>query len=99
LAKGSSLSSNNVGKAVANINPLEKIFIEKTRLHLSAIYTVPDARRQGVARQLIQKVLEWGKQMNAEEADLNVLAANPAWNLYKKLGFDLHEVSLVKKLE
>ena len=87
-----------VGLAAASIEPLENIFVEKMRLHLSAIYTVPEARRQGVAGKLIKKVLEWGQQMNAVEADLHVLVANPARQLYEKLGFEPHEVSLVKKL-
>lgn len=95
---GDSLVPWIISMAAANIEPLENIFLAKTRLHLSAIYTVPDARRQGVARQLIQNVLEWGQRMNAVEADLNVLVANPARQFYEELGFEPHEVSLVKRL-
>lgn len=87
-----------VGMAAAHIEPLENIFAAKNRLHLSTVYTITNARRQGVARQLIQNILEWGQRMNAEEADLNVLAANPARQLYEKLGFEPREISLVKKL-
>jgi GNAT superfamily N-acetyltransferase len=87
-----------VGIAAAHIEPLENIFAAKTRLHLSAVYTVPRARCQGIARQLIQKVLEWGQRMNAAEADLNVLVANPARRLYEHLGFQPQEISMVKKL-
>ena len=36
--------------------------------------------------------------MNAAEADLNVLVANPARRLYEQLGFQPHEISMVKKL-
>ena len=90
--------STTIGLAAANIELLENIFVAKMRLHLSAIYTVPNMRRQGVARQLIQNVLEWGQHMNAVEADLNVLVPNPARRLYENLGFEPHEISLVKKL-
>jgi GNAT superfamily N-acetyltransferase len=86
------------GLAAANIEPLEAIFAAKTRLHLSTVYTIPPLRRQGVARQLIEKVLEWGREMKAEEADLNVLAASPARRLYEGLGFQVHEISMVMKL-
>ena len=98
IASHRSSVSRIVGMAAAEIKPLDNIFLGKIRLHLSAIYTVPDARHQGVARQLIQHVLEWGQQMNAAEADLNVLVANPARRLYEKLGFEPHEMSLIKKL-
>jgi ribosomal protein S18 acetylase RimI-like enzyme len=42
-----------VGIAVANIESLDNIFVAKKRLHLSAVYTDPNVRRQGIARQLI----------------------------------------------
>lgn len=87
-----------VGLLAANIEPLEAIFTATSRLHLSAIYTVPNARQQGVAGQLIQTALEWGRQMNTTEADLNVLVGNPARRLYERLGFQPHEISMVKKL-
>ena len=87
-----------LGLAAANIEPLDSIFACKNRLHFSAIYTVPSARRQGVAKRLIEQVCHWGWQMNAVEADLNVLVANPARRLYEQLGFQPHEISMVKTL-
>jgi hypothetical protein len=36
--------------------------------------------------------------MDAGEADLNVLVANPARRLYEHLGFQIHEMSMVKTL-
>ncbi len=87
-----------IGLAAANIEPVDSIFVVKTCLHLGAVYTVPAARRHGVARQLIHEALKWGQQMNAVEADLNVLAANPARRLYKQLGFQPHEISMVMGL-
>ena len=88
-----------VGIAVANLESLDNIFATKKRLHLSAVYIDPNVRRQGIARQLIQKALEWGRHMNAEEADLNVLVANPSRRLYEHLGFQQHEISMVMKLD
>jgi len=37
--------------------------------------------------------------MDAEEADLNVLVANPSHRLYERLGFQQHEISMVMKLD
>jgi len=91
--------STIVGMAAAHIELLENIFVAKPRLHLSAIYTIPTARHQGVGRQLIKTLLEWGQRMTAVEANLNVLVANPARQFYEKLGFEPHEISMVKKLD
>ena len=88
-----------VGIATANIESLENIFVPKRRLHIGAIYTIPNARRHGVARQLLQYILEWGQQMNVSEIDLNVLVANPARYLYEQFGFEPHEISMTRKLE
>lgn len=98
IASSGSPVQTTVGIAAAYIEPLDNVFVAKTCLHLSAIYTVPSARRQGIARQLIQKVLEWGQCMSAAEANLNVLVANPARRLYEELGFHPREISMVKKL-
>ena len=88
-----------VGFAAANLESLDNIFAAKKRLHISAVYTDPNVRRQGIARQLIQKALDWGRRMNAEEADLNVLVANPSRRLFEHLGFQQHEISMVMKLD
>ena len=88
-----------VGMAVGNIEQLENIFVSKKRLHISAIYTVPHLRHQGVAKNLLNHLLTWGQKMNANEVDLNVLVANPARDLYEQFGFEPHEISMTRKLE
>ena len=82
-----------------NLESPDNIFAAVKRLHISAVYTNPNVRRQSIARQLIQKALDWGRRMNAEEADLNVLVANPSRRLYERLGFQPHEISMVMKLD
>lgn len=77
IASSGTPTQTTIGILVGNIEQSESIFVAKSRLHISAIYTVPTARGQSVAKRLIQKVLEWGRRMNASEADLNVLVANP----------------------
>ncbi len=98
IASSGTPTQTTVGILVGNIEQSESIFVAKPRLHISAIYTVPTARGQGVAKRLIQKVLEWGQRMNASEAHLNVLMANPARRLYEHLGFQVDEISMVKSL-
>ncbi len=92
-------AQTTVGFAAANLESLDNIFAAKKRLHISAVYTDPNVRRQGIARQLIQKALDWGRRMDAEDADLNVLVANPSHRLYERLGFQPHEISMVMKLD
>jgi GNAT superfamily N-acetyltransferase len=88
-----------VGMAAANIESLEDIFVSRKRLHIGAIYTVPHARSQGVAKQLLAYLLKWGQQMSVHEVDLNVLVANPARYLYEQCGFEPHEISMTRKLQ
>ena len=87
-----------VGMAAASIEVLDNIFLAQKRMHISAVYTIPSMRRRGIARELIEKAFEWGRRMNAIEAELNVLVANPARRFYKDLGFEPHQISMVKKL-
>ena len=98
IARFRSTVQTTVGFAAANLESPDNIFAAVKRLHISAVYTNPNVRRQGIARQLIQKALDWGRRMNAEEADLNVLVANPSRRLYERLGFQPHEISMVMKL-
>jgi ribosomal protein S18 acetylase RimI-like enzyme len=88
-----------VGMAAGSIEVLEEIFVAEKRLHISALYTIPSARRHGVARQLLYNLLEWGKQMNAREIELNVLVANPARQLYEQFGFMPREISMTRNLK
>jgi len=99
IAKFRSPVQTTVGFAAANLESPDKIFAAVKRLHISAVYTDPNMRRQGIARQLIQKALDWGRRMNADEADLNVLVANPSRRLYEQLGFQPHGISMVMKLD
>ena len=89
---------NPVGMTAAFIVPLEFFHVSLKRLHISAVYTVPGVRHKGVGRQLVERACEWGLGLGAVEADLNVLVNNPARSLYEQLGFQSHEISMVKKL-
>ncbi|MBZ0284743.1 MAG: GNAT family N-acetyltransferase [Anaerolineae bacterium] len=52
------------------------------------IVTAPEQRNQGLGKQLLLHLLNWGKAQGARQACLAVVAANaPAVRLYDKLGF------------
>lgn len=58
---------------------------------LSAIETAPSARRRGLAKLVIDALLEWSDEQGATDAFLEVTPANePAVALYAALGFTTH---------
>lgn len=62
--------------------------IERGRLGLFDIVTIPEARRLGAARKLVSSLMVWGAQLGAKTAWLSVIAKNEkAIPLYRSLGF------------
>ncbi len=61
---------------------------------ISAVGTVPEARRQGVARRMMQALVANARQLQLREVILEVIAENyKAHNLYRDLGFqDVREL-------
>lgn len=57
--------------------------------HILNVCVIPDARRKGYARQLMQTMLAAAKAAGAEVAFLEVRVSNQAaLNLYRQLGFN-----------
>ena len=57
-------------------------------VELVSMWTAPDNRRAGAARQLVAAVLEWAWATSAESVELWVTKGNdPAIKLYKSAGF------------
>jgi len=62
--------------------------VERDRLGLFDIVTLPEARRRGLARQLVGALMAWGASEDATTAWLSVVADNErAKPLYAQLGF------------
>lgn len=62
------------------------------RADIVSLYVPPTARGQGVARALMQAVIDYGKQQSGlEQLHLSVVTtALPARNLYRSLGFQTY---------
>ncbi|MDG4835004.1 GNAT family N-acetyltransferase [Micromonospora sp. WMMD967] len=66
-------------------------------LGLSLIEVLPDARRQGLARQVIHELTAWGVSSGATHAFLQVEQHNTAAvTLYRRLGFTTHHTYLTR---
>jgi ribosomal protein S18 acetylase RimI-like enzyme len=66
---------------------------------LSDLYVRPEARRRGIARELIGAVGSWGSERGAEVMTLEVLTTNiDGRALYDRLGFDEESRNLVTPL-
>lgn len=56
---------------------------------IGTVATLPDYRRRGIARKLVEASLETMREKGAEVVDLSVIDANlPAYQLYLSLGFE-----------
>jgi ribosomal protein S18 acetylase RimI-like enzyme len=62
--------------------------LERRKWYISAVATHPNYRRKGIARRLMEAVIEHIRQRGGELALLSVRADNePAYLLYRRLGF------------
>ena len=62
--------------------------LERNYLGIFFLVTAPQQRRQGCARQLVNRMIHWGQLNGATRAYLQVETANqPGINLYNELGF------------
>jgi GNAT superfamily N-acetyltransferase len=64
------------------------------------LFVTPSARRQGVARALMNAASEWAKAQGAARLDLETARDNaPGQALYRDLGYELDEVFLKFSLD
>jgi ribosomal protein S18 acetylase RimI-like enzyme len=67
--------------------------------HLFLLYVVPEHRRQGVGKALMQYAETWSKARGDKQIGLQVFSSNtPALNLYNQLGFETQSLWMVKPL-
>ena len=64
------------------------------------LYVVEAARRQGIARALMNAASDWAKAQGADRLDLETARDNaPGQSLYRDLGYELDEVFLKFSLD
>ena len=88
------------GKTVAylegHVVGVHETFVPKRSFHVNGVYVDPENRRLHIAEMLVRKALQWAKEHECDEADLNVLVGNNAKVLYENAGFKAfqHEMRL-----
>jgi GNAT superfamily N-acetyltransferase len=83
-----------IGVVEASLVNLDEVFQPKSVLHIHSMYVKPSYREEGIGRRLLEAALEWGKWKGCTEAELNVLARNPARKLYEEAGFMVFELEM-----
>ncbi|MEH1830540.1 MAG: GNAT family N-acetyltransferase [Nostoc sp.] len=67
--------------------------------HIFILYVVPEHRRRGIGRALMQYVENWAIQRGDRQIGLQVFQSNkPALNLYNQLGYQTQSLWMVKFL-
>jgi GNAT superfamily N-acetyltransferase len=94
-----SASGDPLGVTNAELVTLGNAFAPRRTIHIHVVYVLPTFRRAGVAGALLDRILDWGRAVGAEQCTLNVLANNPARSLYGKIGFSEFELKLVRSLQ
>ncbi len=92
-------NSELIAFVLANIQPLDNVFVPMQSLHINAIYVCPEFRRRGLAEQLMSQIFQWGQAEGCQQVDLNVLPQNEALRYYERLGFKVFQHSMTKELK
>lgn len=90
--------SQLIGILEASIANLHSVFLPTSSLHIHAVYVVPEHRRTGVARSLIEEAFQWSRDKGCTAVDLHVLQNSPAKSLYEGLGFEAFQIEMRRKL-
>lgn len=67
--------------------------------HIFLLYVAPQHRRQGIGAALVIHAENWARARGDRQIGLQVFLSNqPALNLYQKLGYQSHSISMLKYL-
>jgi ribosomal protein S18 acetylase RimI-like enzyme len=67
--------------------------------HIFLLYVAPEHRRRGVGAALVIRAENWARARGDRQIGLQVFLSNqPALNLYQKLGYQSHSISMLKYL-
>jgi len=88
----------NIGYAESRVENVYELFAGFKFLHISGIYISPEYRKKGIGRHIIKYLQQYSKKNNCRFIELNVLLNNPAYELYKEMGFNDFLIKMRKYL-
>ncbi|OCQ91123.1 acetyltransferase [Oscillatoriales cyanobacterium USR001] len=67
--------------------------------HIFLLYVDPEHRQRGIGSALVNCAENWARERGDRQIGLQVFLSNkPAVNLYQKLGYQTHSISMIKSL-
>jgi ribosomal protein S18 acetylase RimI-like enzyme len=67
--------------------------------HIFLIYIIPEYRRQGIGKKLMEQAENWAQKRGDMQIGLQVFCQNtPAINLYNQLGYQTQSLTMLKYL-
>ncbi|WP_407271674.1 GNAT family N-acetyltransferase [Radiobacillus sp. PE A8.2] len=73
-------------------------FTEQVHAFIYEIYVLPNYRKKGIGKVLLQSAMDLCKQRGYQEIRLNVFAKNSAKLIYERLGFEDVQMLMNKRL-
>ncbi len=92
--------SELVGLCIVRVDRAPPILEETERAEITDVGVRPAARRQGIARRLVEEAMDWVRDLGVERVEIQVASGNPEGQAFwRALGYsDLMSV-LHKRLE
>ena len=84
-----------IGSGYAQVRNSRPYFKHSRHCYLGFIFVEPDFRGQGLAKTILDRLIQWGKSQGLSTFQLDVYSANQyAVKLYEKLGFNTLTVNM-----
>ncbi|MFB6208272.1 MAG: GNAT family N-acetyltransferase [Candidatus Nanohaloarchaea archaeon] len=88
-----------IGFVAAKIDEPPPVFSRGYTLHISELYVRKTYRREGIATELMERVIDWGRERGCESVELHVDTPNTeAIEFYREHGFEEKRKVLRKEL-
>ena len=84
------------GLHLSEIGPLPGCFRAGRSAHIANVYTDTEHRRRGIARSLLNEMLDWCQRSEIDQVTLT--ASNDGRALYRSLGFEPQPDGMLRKL-
>jgi ribosomal protein S18 acetylase RimI-like enzyme len=101
------VEQENDSPNVASCSPIAGVWVGNAidqvhghrHAHIFLLYVMPEYRRQGIGRALMEYIEKWARTRGDHQIGLQVFTSNtPALNLYNQLGYTTQSLWMIKSL-